>query len=57
MRYKLEVTIHRLDGTTEEKASVQATRAEALYTIAQELRHDDFVNSFVFNVTVDRAGI
>jgi hypothetical protein len=56
MRYELRMTVNRLDGTTEEKASVQQTRAEALYAIAQELRHDDFVNTFVFNVTVDRAG-
>jgi hypothetical protein len=57
MRYKLETTTHRLDATVEKKESVLQTRAEALYAIAQELRHDDFVNSFVFNVTVDRAGI
>jgi hypothetical protein len=55
MRYKLEVVIHRLDGTTEKKESVLQTRAETLYAIAQELRNDDFVNSFVFTVTVDRA--
>ena len=56
MRYKLEVLTNRLGGTTEKKESVLQTRAETLYAIAQELRHDDFVNSFVFNVTVDRAG-
>jgi hypothetical protein len=55
MRYKLETTTNRLDGTKEEKNSEHQTRAEALYAIAQELRHDDFVNSFVFNVTLDRA--
>jgi hypothetical protein len=56
MRYKLEVTVHKLDATVEEKDKELQTRAELLYAIAHELRHDDFVNSFVFNVTVDRAG-
>jgi hypothetical protein len=55
MQYKLEVTIHKLDATIEKKESVQQTRAEALYAIAQELRHDDFVNSFVFTVVADRS--
>jgi hypothetical protein len=55
MRYALHVVIHRLDATVEEKESVQATRAETLYAIAQELRHDDFVSSFVFTVVVDRS--
>jgi hypothetical protein len=55
MKYALEVVTHRLDATVEEKDSVQATRAEALYAIAQELRHDSFVSSFVFTVVVDRS--
>jgi hypothetical protein len=55
MRYKLEVTIHRLDATIEKKESVQQTRAETLYEIAQALRHDDFVSSFVFTVVADRS--
>jgi hypothetical protein len=55
MRYKLETTIYRLDATVEKKENVLATRAETLYAIAQALRHDDFVSSFIFNVTVDRA--
>ena len=55
MRYKLEVTIHKLDATIEKKESVLQTRAETLYAIAQELRNDDFVSSFVFTVVADRS--
>jgi hypothetical protein len=55
MRYALQVTVNRLDGTTEEKDGVLQTRAETLYAIAQVLRNDDFVNSFLFNVIVDRS--
>jgi hypothetical protein len=55
MKYVLEVTIHKLDATIEKKESVLQTRAETLYAIAQELRHDDFVSSFVFTVVADRS--
>jgi hypothetical protein len=55
MRYQLHVIINKLDATVEEKDSVQATRAETLYVIAQALRHDDFVSSFVFSVVADRS--
>jgi hypothetical protein len=55
MRYQLHVLIRRLDATVEEKESVQQTRAETLYVIAQALRHDDFVSSFVFTVVADRS--
>ena len=55
MRYQLHVLIRRLDATVEEKDSELATRAETLYAIAQELRHDSFVSSFVFTVVVDRS--
>jgi hypothetical protein len=55
MRYKLEVTIHRLDAAIEKKESVLQTRAETLYVIAQALRHDDFMSSFVFTVVADRS--
>jgi hypothetical protein len=55
MRYKLETVTHKLDGTTEKKESVLQTRAETLYVIAQALRHDAFVSSFVFTVVADRS--
>jgi hypothetical protein len=55
MRYQLHVIINKLDATVEEKDSVLQTRAEALYAIAQALRHDDFVSSFVFTVVTDRS--
>ena len=55
MKYTLKVRTNRLDGTVEEKESVQATRAETLYVIAQALRNDDFVSSFSFVVVVDRS--
>jgi hypothetical protein len=55
MKYALKVLIKKLDATVEEKESVLQTRAETLYAIAQELRHDDFVSSFVFTVVVDRS--
>jgi hypothetical protein len=55
MRHKLETTTNRLDATIEKKSTELATRAATLYEIARELRHDDFVNSFTFHVTVDRA--
>jgi hypothetical protein len=54
MRYRCHVLINKLDATVEEKDSVLKTRAETLYVIAQELRHDDFVSSFVFTVVVER---
>ena len=54
MRYALHVVIHRLDATVEEKNEL-ATRAETLYVIAQALRHDDFVSSFIFTVVADRS--
>ena len=56
MKYELHVLIKKLDATVEEKNASLATRAETLYVIAQALRNDDFVNSFTFNVIVDRAG-
>jgi hypothetical protein len=55
MKYELHVLIKKLDATVEEKDSVQQTRAETLYVIAQSLRHDDFVSSFVFTVVADRS--
>jgi hypothetical protein len=55
MKYALEIVTHRLDGTTEKKNSELATRAETLFAIAQELRHDDFVSSFIFTVVADRS--
>ena len=55
MKYALEVTIHKLDATVEKKESVLQTRAETLYAIAQELRHDDFAAKLVFTVVADRS--
>ena len=55
MKYALQMITNRLDGTKEEKNNELATRAETLYVIAQELRHDGFVSSFSFVVVVDRS--
>jgi hypothetical protein len=55
MKYELRVLINKLDATVEEKDNELATRAETLYVIAQALRHDDFVSSFIFTVVVDRS--
>jgi hypothetical protein len=57
MRYTLQVTINRLDGTeTEEKSDALPTKdklSDAIYHVLQ--KHEDFASSFLITVVVDRA--
>ena len=57
MRYKLEVTIHKLDGTTvEEKDNEPRTKIKLLDAITSSLRrHENFAGSFAINIVVDRS--
>jgi hypothetical protein len=57
MRYKLEVTIYRLDGTTvEEKDDEPRTKIKLLDGITSALRrHEHFASTLTFHVVVDRS--
>jgi hypothetical protein len=57
MRYKLEVTIHKLDGTTvEEKDDEPRSKIKLLDMVASALRrHESFAGSFAINIVVDRS--
>jgi hypothetical protein len=57
MRYKLEVVIHKLDGTTvEEKDNEPRSKIKLLDAITSSLRrHESFAGTLTFTVTVDRA--
>jgi hypothetical protein len=57
MRYTLEVTVHRLDGTTaEEKDNEPRSKIKLLDAITSSLRrHENFAGSFAINIVVDRS--
>jgi hypothetical protein len=57
MRYKLEVTIYRLDGTiAEEKDNEPRSKIKLLDAITSSLRrHESFAGTLTFTVTVDRT--
>jgi hypothetical protein len=57
MRYKLEVVIHKLDGTVvEEKDDEPRSKIKLLDAITSSLRrNENFAGSFAINIVVDRS--